>query len=53
MVYSTVELLNREIEYLPNVFRHTNCYSKSGIQNIVSKVKEEQSVPFFNIRGSH
>ena len=43
VVCSNEELLNKEIEHLRNVFYHTN--QKAVIQNVISKVKEEQSIP--------
>ena len=53
VVCSNEQLLNREIEHLRNIFHHTNGYPKAVIQNFISKVKEEQSIPFVNITGSH
>ena len=53
VVCSNEQLLNREIEHLRNVFHHTNGHPKAVIQNVISKVKEEQSTPFVNITGSH
>ena len=35
------------------LFYHTNGYHNAVIQNIFSKVKEEQSTPFVHITGSH
>ena len=35
------------------VFHHSNGYPKAVIQNVISKVKEEQSTPLVNITGSH
>ena len=40
---SNEQLLNREVEHLWNVFHHTNGYPKAVIENVISKVKEEQS----------
>ena len=45
--------LNKEIEKLQNVFHHTNGYLKAVIQNVISKVKEEQSTPSVNVTESH
>ena len=53
VVCSNEQLLNRDIEHLRNAFHHTNGYPKAVIQNLISKVKEEQSIPFVNITGSH
>ena len=53
VVCSNEQLLNRAIEDLRNVFHHTNDYAKAVIQNVISKVKEEQSTPLVNITGSH
>ena len=41
------------MEHLQTVFHHTNGYPKAVIQNVISKVKEEQSTQFINIIGSH
>ena len=48
-----IEHLRRAIEDLRNVFHHTNDYAKAVIQNVISKVKEEQSTPLVNNTGSH
>ena len=40
------------MEQLRNVFHHTNGYPKAVIQNVISKVKEEQSASLVNITGS-
>ena len=53
VVCSNEQLLNRAIEHLRNVFHHTNDYAKAVIQNVISKVKEEQSTRLVNITGSH
>ena len=53
VVCSNEQLLNKEIEYLRNVFHHTNGYPKAVIQNVISKVKEEQSVQSVKITESH
>ena len=53
VVCSNEQLLNTKIEHLQNVFHHTNGYPKAVIQNVISKVKGEQSTLFVNIRGSH
>ena len=53
MVCSNEQLLNMEIEHLRNVFDHTNSYPKAVIQNVISKVREEQSAPLVNIKVSH
>ena len=53
MVCSNEQLLNKEIEHLRNVFHHTNGYLKVVIQNVVSKVKKEQSAPCDKITESH
>ena len=53
VVCSNKQLLNKEIEHLRNVFYYTNVYPKTLTQNIISKVKEEQSSPSVNITGSH
>ena len=53
MVCSNKQLLNKEIEHLQNVFYYTNVYPKTLTQNIISKVKEEQSSPSVNITASH
>ena len=50
---SNEQLPNREIEHLWNVFHYTNGYPKAVIENVISKVKEEQSTPFVNITESH
>ena len=34
------QLLNKEMEYLRNIFRHTYGYPKAVIQNTNSKIKE-------------
>ena len=52
MVCSNEQLLNRKMEQLRNVFHHTNGYPKAVIQNVISKVKEEQSASLVNITGS-
>ena len=52
MVCSKEQLLNREIEHLRNIFHHTNGYPKAVIENVISKVKQNQSTPFVNITGS-
>ena len=52
MVCSNEQLLNRKMEHLRNVFHHTNGYPKAVIQNVISKVKEEQSASLVNITGS-
>ena len=41
---SNEQLLNGEIEHLQNVFHHTNVYPKAVIQNLISNVKDEQSL---------
>ena len=43
VVCSNEQLLNKETEQLRNEFHHTNDYPKAVIQNVISKVKEEQS----------
>ena len=53
VVCSNEQLLNRAIEHFRNVFHHTNDYPKAVIQNVISKVKEEQSTRLVNITGSH
>ena len=53
VVCSNKQLLNKEIEHLRNVFHHTNGYPKALIQNVISKVKEEQSVQSVKITQSH
>ena len=53
VVCSNEQLLNMEIEHLRNVFDHTNSYPKAVIQNVISKVREEQSAPLVNIKVSH
>ena len=53
VVCSNEQLLNRAIEHFRNVFHHTNDYAKAVIQNVISKVKEEQSTRLVNITGSH
>ena len=53
MVCSNEQLLNKEIEHLQNVFRHTNGYPKAVIQNVISKVKEQQSAQSVKIKESH
>ena len=53
VVCSNKQLLNKEIEHLRNVFYYTNGYPKTLTQNIISKVKEEQSAPSANITESH
>ena len=53
VVCSNEQLLNKEIEHLQNVFHHTNGYQKAVIQNVISKVKEEQSAQSFKITESH
>ena len=53
VVCSNKQLLNKEIEHLRNVFYYTNGYPKTVTQNIISKVKEEQSAPSVNITESH
>ena len=52
MVCSNEQLLNRKMEHLRNVFHHTNGYPTAVIQNVISKVKEEQSASLVNITGS-
>ena len=52
MVCFNEQLLNREIEHLRNIFHHTNGCPKAVIQNVILKVKEEESTPFVNIIGS-
>ena len=46
VVCSNEQLLNKEIEHLRNVFHPTDGYPKAVIQNVISKVKEEQSARF-------
>ena len=53
VVCSNEQLLNREVEHLRNAFHHTNGYPKAVTENVISKVKEEQSAPFVNITESH
>ena len=53
VVCSNEQLLNKEIEHLQNVFRHTNGYPKAVIQNVISKVKEQQSTQSVKIKESH
>ena len=53
VVCSNKQLLNKEIEHLRNIFHHTNGYPKAVIQNVISKVKEEQSVQSVKITKSH
>ena len=53
VVCSNEELLNQEIEHLRNVFHHSNCYPKAVIQNVISKVKEEQSTSSVHITESY
>ena len=43
VVCSNEHLHNKEIKHLRNVFHHSNDSSKSVTQNVISKVKEEQS----------
>ena len=52
-ICSNEQLLNRKTEHLRNVFHHTNGYPKAGIQNFISKAKEEQFTLFVHITGSH
>ena len=53
VVCSNEQLLNKEIEHLRNVVRHTSGYPKALIQNVISKVKEEQSAQSVKITESH
>ena len=53
MICSTEQLLNKEIEHVRNVFHDTNGYPKAVIQNVLSKVKEEQSAQSVKITESH
>ena len=52
-VCSNKQLLNKEIEHLWNVFHHTNGYPKAVIQNVISKVKEEQATISVNTTEIH
>ena len=46
------QLLNKEIEHILNVFRHSDGYPKSVFQNVISKNKHEQSTPSVKITES-
>ena len=52
-VFSNEKLLNKKIEHLLDVFHHTSGYPKAVIQNVISKVKDEQSTPSVKIKESH
>ena len=51
VVCSNEQSLNRGTEHLRNVFHHTNGYPKAVIQNVISKVKEEQSTHLLILQG--
>ena len=53
VVCSNEQLLNKGIKHLRNVFHHSNGYPKAVIQNVISKVKEEQSITSIIITESH
>ena len=53
VICSNEQLLNKEIEHVRNVFHDTNGYPKAVIQNVLSKVKEEQSAQSVKITESH
>ena len=53
VVCSNEQQLNRKTEHLRNMLHHINAYPKAVVQNVISKVKKEQSASSVRITESH